>query len=117
METAGGQYATAHHAFCYCIDEKGCGCSVRELWPASSVMPIGMSVQATYGTPGRFGISNDDICPAGTTRNSSRPGQSPGQSPSECIYNAGAYIYKEPSDNHHSLAVFSSRPPNAFNAA
>jgi hypothetical protein len=56
------------------------------MWPVDLVMPQGLSVLASHGALGRFGIDPSETCPPGTNR------RDQGQS-SECTYGPGAYVY------------------------
>lgn len=91
MDTAGGDYAWPTQAYCYCTTSNRsglsrCGCSEMELWPTSEVMPNGLSVLATAGTLGRFGIDPSEKCPPGTQRRDQG-------NRSECTYDPGSYVY------------------------
>jgi hypothetical protein len=68
------------------------------MWPADLVMPQGLSVLASHGALGRFGIDPSETCPPGTDR------RDQGQR-SECTYGPGAYVYAPRGPQGVSTAV------------
>jgi hypothetical protein len=109
MDTAGGAYAWPSSGFCYCLTSSSsglsrCGCWEAQLWPADMVMPKGLSVLASHGTLGRFGIDPSETCPAGTERRDQG-------NRSECSYGPGSYVYAPHVHQGSSVAV--ATPMNA----
>jgi hypothetical protein len=68
------------------------------------VMPKGLSVLASHGTLGRFGIDPSETCPAGTERRDQG-------NRSECSYGPGSYVYAPHA--HQGSSVTVATPMNA----